>query len=157
MPDAFATTEQVAAAWRPLSPAETEKAQHWLDRTSRRIRVLWPDVDDRIAAGVITEQDVADEVIDIVVTVLDAPKGSRHYKTFNRSSGAESIGYSLRDDVPGGTGWVVLTQGLLELLGVPLTATGAPLPVGVFPPAPRFDLVDRPRRIGRDGRPVVWP
>lgn len=145
-PDPFAVANDVVDAWRPLSSAETEKATYWIDRTSRRIRVLWPDIDDRIAAGTLDPDDVRDEVVDVVIAVLDTPKAGRHYKSYTRGSGSENVGYTLRDEVPGGNGWVVPTDSLVDLLGPPVTASRLPLPVGVFPPAPGFDRIDRPRR-----------
>lgn len=154
-PEPFATKQDVVNAWRPLSTAEQSKAAYWLERASRMIRRLWPDVDERIAGEAVAAADVRDAVVDIVVTVLDRPANARQYTQFSRSSGAESISGTFRDDVAGGNGFVVVTQDLLDLLGTPITAVGAPVPLGVFPPAPRFDRIDQPRRAFAAGQVVV--
>lgn len=50
MAESFATPDDLAARWRPLTEAESAQALVLLEDASARIRVEFPDVDARIAA-----------------------------------------------------------------------------------------------------------
>lgn len=50
---AFATAQDVANRWRPLSTAEETRATVLLGDAATRIRAAFPDVDERIDAGVL--------------------------------------------------------------------------------------------------------
>lgn len=47
----YATAQDLADRWRPLSPAEQERATVLLGDAATRIRASAPNVDERIAAG----------------------------------------------------------------------------------------------------------
>lgn len=50
---AFATKNDVAARWRALTVAEETLVDVLLEDASDMIRVRWPDIDDRVAAGTV--------------------------------------------------------------------------------------------------------
>lgn len=66
----FATTGDLAARWRPLTPDETSRAEVLIDDASRMIRRLYPDIDDRISAGVIMLEDIVPIVCAMVKRVM---------------------------------------------------------------------------------------
>jgi hypothetical protein len=58
MADPFADPSDVAARWRPLSDVESATASALLDDASALIRAEYPDIDSRIAAGVLSAASV---------------------------------------------------------------------------------------------------
>lgn len=70
---ALATTTDVEDVWRPLSDAEITVATALLRVASRVVRARFPDVDDRIAAGNLDAQDVADVVALMVKRAMLSP------------------------------------------------------------------------------------
>lgn len=70
---ALATTTDVENVWRPLSAAETTVATALLRVASRVVRARYADVDDRIAAGSLDKQDVADVVALMVKRAMLSP------------------------------------------------------------------------------------
>lgn len=71
----LATSDDVEAAWRPLTDDERSRADALIDRASRKIRRRWPDVDDRIAAGTLDAGDVADVVAEMVQVAMTQTPG----------------------------------------------------------------------------------
>lgn len=71
----LATTDDVEAAWRPLADAELTRAETLIGRASRKIRRRWSDVDDRITAGTLTAEDVADVVAEMVQVAMTQTPG----------------------------------------------------------------------------------
>lgn len=66
----FATFEDVAARWRPLSTTEEARAEVLIGDASRMIRRRFPNTDARIAAGDLDEGDVLSIVAHMVKRVL---------------------------------------------------------------------------------------
>ena len=143
MADPFATTTDVINAWRPLTSAETTRADYLLRRASRDIRRLWPHVDAWITSGRVDADDVRDALVDVVVDVLSMPATGRHVATYTRTAGSESESYGLRAGADGRL--VVLTPLLTDLLGDPVQRSRTPVPTGTFPKAPRFSRLDLPK------------
>lgn len=71
----FATVEQLEESWRPLSDVEEARATALLARASRKIRARWSDVDDRITAGTLDADAVADVVLEMVQSAMTTPPG----------------------------------------------------------------------------------
>jgi hypothetical protein len=65
----------VEDGWRPLTPEEQNRAETLIDRASRKIRRRWPDVDDRITAGTLAADDVADVVAEMVQVAMTQTPG----------------------------------------------------------------------------------
>lgn len=87
--DDLAELNDVAAAWRPLTSLETERAKYYLKVASRRIRRRWKDVDARIAAGTLDAEDVSDVVVQLVLGAIDTPP-VRGAKSFSETVGPMS-------------------------------------------------------------------
>ncbi|MCO4256507.1 Gp19/Gp15/Gp42 family protein [Pseudarthrobacter cellobiosi] len=85
----LAQIETVAAAWRPLTSVEVPRATYYLAAASRKIRRRWPDVDSRIAAGTLTEEDVSDVVVQMVLGAVDVVP-VRGAKSFSEGVGPMS-------------------------------------------------------------------
>lgn len=62
----YATTDDVAARWRPLTDAEEIVAQTLLGDASAMIRQRWPDVDARLADETLAMEDVTRVVASMV-------------------------------------------------------------------------------------------
>lgn len=78
----FADVQDVAAIWRPLSDAETVLAASWISEASQQVRDEVPDVDgldvdERVAAGVLSAATVRSVVARMVLRVLKNPEGAR--------------------------------------------------------------------------------
>ena len=71
--DPLASVEDVEEAWRTLTADEQSRASALIARASRKIRARWSDVDDRISAGTLTAEDVADVVAEMVQTAMTQP------------------------------------------------------------------------------------
>lgn len=70
----------VQAGWRTLTADELDRATTLIDRASRKIRARWADVDDRIAAGTLDADAVADVVAEMVQTAMTQPiPGAEQY------------------------------------------------------------------------------
>lgn len=66
----FATTDDLAEVWRPLTGDEETRAEALLARASRMVRRRWSNVDDRIASDDLTAEDVSDVVLEMVQTAM---------------------------------------------------------------------------------------
>ena len=73
MAEPLATTADVEALWRTLSESETTVAESLIRVASRVIRARYGDVDDRILAGTLDAQDVADIVAAMVKRAMLSP------------------------------------------------------------------------------------
>lgn len=71
--DELAVVRDLEGAWRTLTASEKSRAEYYLGAASRQIRRRWKTVDQRIAAGELGRDDVADVVIHLVLPKLDAP------------------------------------------------------------------------------------
>lgn len=74
---AFATTADVAAAWRPLAPDESTFAEFWLEQASEMIRDEFVTVDDRITAGSLSAVIVKGVAVAMVIRLMKNPDGMR--------------------------------------------------------------------------------
>jgi hypothetical protein len=75
----YATVDDLAARWRPLTEAETARAATLLGVASRRARRKFPTLDLRVATGDLDPLEVTDVVCDVVKRVLltGGPEGVR--------------------------------------------------------------------------------
>lgn len=78
----FAAFEDVEAIWRPLSDDEAAVAGAWIDQASQQIRDEVPDidgldVDERLAAGSLSQDTVRYVVARMVLRVMMNPGGNR--------------------------------------------------------------------------------
>lgn len=130
--------DEVAAPWRPLTTAETERAQALIDSASRDIVRRWPLVPARIEAGTLDVRDVADVITWLVLPVLGGPPvpGAKAWQV---TSGSESRSLTL--DAAGNPRdpWVYASWMVAILDGA--GAAPAPVPLGSFPRA--GDRMDR--------------
>lgn len=85
----LAQIEAVTAAWRPLTSVELPRVTYYLAAASRKIRRRWRDVDDRIAAGTLTAEDVSDVVVQMVLGAVDVGP-VRGAKSFSEGVGPMS-------------------------------------------------------------------
>lgn len=72
-PDPFATPADVAARWRPLTPAEEELAVTLVEDASAILRAKYPDVDARITTGDLAADNAVQVVAGMVKRALLAP------------------------------------------------------------------------------------
>ncbi|WP_019204579.1 Gp19/Gp15/Gp42 family protein [Tsukamurella sp. 1534] len=121
---AFATVDELAAAWRPLTTAERVAAESHLDSVAALIRAQFStrlgldDVpEDRLAAAKAVS-------IEIVKTAIATGMWPGHTQ-YGRTLGARSKSGTLA--VPGGT--LALTEWQQQLLGLPVN----PAPQWNFP------------------------
>ncbi|MER7331668.1 MULTISPECIES: hypothetical protein [unclassified Micromonospora] len=73
MAEPFATPEQVAAVFRPLTAAEAAIVAARLAAASRMLRGRFPDLDARIAAGTLDPDLAADAAVAMVLRVIRKP------------------------------------------------------------------------------------
>lgn len=145
MPDQpFATHQDVSTAWRPLTPIEQQRADYLLGFASWRIRRRWPDVDDRLAAGTLQEQDLKHVVVGLVLQALPtAPQpGARSWQV---SSGSESRSITL-GAASGEPNAMEYYGWMLDILD-PAGASHSALPEGSSPPPEPWPDPAVPRRV----------
>ncbi|WP_191724988.1 hypothetical protein [Brevibacterium gallinarum] len=127
--------EQIAAAWRPLSEVEKNRADYYLGRASRLVRRTYPDVDERIAdpGDRLTADDVADVVVALVMSIV--PKPVAGARSWQQQAGPFSESVTLpasSADLP-----MTFEQWMRDVFAVDAHAKHGP--AFAFPPAPAFD------------------
>src|SRR5436190_810046 len=75
--DPFATSDDVANAWRPLSPDEAVAVNNHLDFASEIIRSEVSGIDTRITDGAVTAGLVRHVAVSMVLRHLRNPEGLR--------------------------------------------------------------------------------
>lgn len=140
--DSLADVARVTKAWRPLNSAEIERAEYYLAAVSRLIRRKYRGVDQRIAAGELTRDDVADVVVELVLDKLGAGT-TRNARSLSQTQGPFAHAVTLKGD--GSDGDYVLLPWMVEVFeGV----VPAALPTGSFPPSGRYESLG----IWKEGR-----
>lgn len=129
----LAVIDALELAWRPLKQAERPKADYYLGAASRRIRRRWPDVDNRISnpADRLTDDDVSDVVIQMVVGALDTPS-VRGAKSFSEGVGPMSRSATL---VGASTDPLVIEDWMVAVF----EGESAAGPVFSMPPSGRYE------------------
>lgn len=100
----YATAEQVAALWRPLSPAELERVNELLPVVSDALRQeaanRGRDLDDMIASGKVLETVVRSVTVDVVARAMMTPTDGAPQTQYSQSA----LGYTISGTflVPGG-------------------------------------------------------
>lgn len=116
MAEPFATLEDIAALWRPLSEAETERAKALLPVVSDSLRQeaikVGKDLDQMLADGEVLENVLKSVVVDVVARTLMTSTDSEPMTQFSESA----LGYSASGTflVPGG-GLFIKTSELARL------------------------------------------
>lgn len=116
MAEPFATLEDIAALWRPLSEAETERAEALLPVVSDSLRQeamkVGKDLDQMLADGEVLENVLRSVVVDVVARTLMTSTDSEPMTQFSESA----LGYSASGTflVPGG-GLFIKTSELARL------------------------------------------
>lgn len=87
----FATNDDLAARWRPLTDAEKARADVLIADASRMIRRLYPDVDSRIAAGELELADLTAIVCAMVKRVMLAPADLDGVESRAQATGPHSV------------------------------------------------------------------
>lgn len=124
--DPFATHDQVAGQWRPLSPAEQTRATALLAMAAVLIRREVPEVATAADGSVL--RVVATQVsIDMVIEAM-APGVHRGKSSYSVALDGATDAATLTSTA----GTVALTPGMLLLFGRP----GTPYPVGYFGDCP---------------------
>jgi hypothetical protein len=94
MAEPFATYVDVEARWRTLSSAEQTVATTLAVDASNMIRERWSDIDDRIAAGTVSEDSVVRVVAFMVKRAMDRPAPDG-FETFTQGAGPFNAGGKL--------------------------------------------------------------
>lgn len=132
--ESWATPEQIAAPWRPLTVAERGRAQALIDSVQRDIVRRWPSVPDRLERGKLARQDLVDVITYMVLPILGGPPfpGARSWQV---TSGSESRSVTL--DAAGNprNPWDYASW-MIDILDPDARAQAAP--VGSFPEAQPF-------------------
>lgn len=116
MAEPFATLEDIAALWRPLSEAETDRAEALLPVVSDSLRQeamkVGKDLDQMLADGEVLENVLKSVVVDVVARTLMTSTDSEPMTQFSESA----LGYSASGTflVPGG-GLFIKTSELARL------------------------------------------
>lgn len=113
--DPLATADDVAAAWRLLAPAEDLQVTNLLEFASEIIRSQVTDVDDRIAAGTLSEVLVRHVAVQMVLRHLRNPEGLRS-TSVQESIDDYSTTVTETKDQALSDGSIYLTDGELSLL-----------------------------------------
>lgn len=115
MADPFATTDDLAARWRPLSPAEETRAAVLLADASAIVRAEFPDVDGRLGA-VPPTLDVAIPglvVCSMVKRAMVATADMAGVSSQQQSAGPYSLGLTFANP----TGDLYITKAERRMLG----------------------------------------
>lgn len=116
MSEPFATVEDVAVLWRPLSEAEKARCEALLPVVSDSLRQeamkVGKDLDQMLAAGEVLENVLKSVVVDVVARTLMTSTDSEPMTQFSESA----LGYSASGTflVPGG-GLFIKTSELARL------------------------------------------
>lgn len=101
---AFASSDDVVARWRPLTDAERGVVDTLIDDASDMIRVRWPDVDQRVTNGSLSEDSLRRVVANMVKRAM------LNGATEGVQSQAQGVGpYSLNTTFSNPTGSLYLT------------------------------------------------
>ncbi|YCK83518.1 Gp19/Gp15/Gp42 family protein [Arthrobacter sp. D3-18] len=129
----LATIEAIEQAWRPLTSIEKPRAEYYLRSASRAIRRRWRDVDQRISSesDYLTDDDVADVVVQMVLSAVDRPP-VRGAKSFSEGVGPMSRSATL---LAGSTNPSNIEDWMVEVFEGRSTAT----PIFHAPPSGRYE------------------
>lgn len=109
----FATNDDLAARWRPLTDAEKARADVLIADASRMIRRLYPDVDSRIASGDLELEDLTAIVCAMVKRVMLAPANLDGVESRSQTTGP----FSVSDKFSNPMGNMFLTADEKSILG----------------------------------------
>ncbi len=108
MGDPFADPSDVAARWRPLTPAEEETAAALLQDASALLRASYPGIDDQVASGAVDPDvmvAVAANMVKTAMIGLAAGGGATQY--------SETVGpFSTSTSFANPTGNLFVTQAM---------------------------------------------
>ncbi|OMH30649.1 Gp19/Gp15/Gp42 family protein [Tersicoccus sp. Bi-70] len=135
---ALATADNVANAWRPLTPAEQARADYLAGFASRQLRRRWRDLDDRLADGRLDSEDVRDVVVGMVLQAIELTPvmGARSWQI---SSGTESRQVTLAA-AGGDPNRMEIVDWMLDILD---PARSPVVPLFSMPPSGRYERIFR--------------
>lgn len=109
----YATAQDLADRWRPLTPAEVERATVLLGDAATRIRVAVPDVDARLASGVLDPDVPLLVSVEMVRRAMLAPVDQAPAGQVQQTAGpfSQSVSYT------NPTGDLYLTKAEKQMLG----------------------------------------
>lgn len=128
---AWTTSDDVADRWRPLTPAELERAPGVIGTIERGIARRWPDVQARLDAGTLDRDSLHDVVGLLARQALEIdPDIPLNATQWARGAGTESENIKLDGSLAGR--WLTFDDWMVEILDNPAeatatTATRAPL------------------------------
>jgi hypothetical protein len=93
----IATSSDLAARWRDLTPVEENRASVLLGSAERKVTRLWPDVLDRIDSGDLDRDDVVDVLAAMVQRVMTRPSDGVVSRTDTRGPFSETVRYQNPD------------------------------------------------------------
>jgi len=111
---AYATVDDVVLRWRPLSDAEVDQASALLDDAAVMIRSVCPDVEARIADGLLDVEVLKLVSVRMVKRAMTAPAGFEGVSQFNQTAGP----FAQATQFANPTGDMWLTKVDRRLLGV---------------------------------------
>lgn len=133
---AYATAADIGNAWRPLTPAETTRAEYLIGMAIRQLRRRWKDLDDRVIAGNLDREDLRDVIAWMVIPVLGGPPlpGAKSWRV---AAGSESQQVDMGAGNANPARLMVIAEWMVEIFdGPPATAPG---PQFHAPPAGRYE------------------
>lgn len=93
----IASSSDLVARWRELSAAEETRASVLLGSAERKILRLWPDVSDRLDAGLLDRDEVVDVLAAMVQRVMTRPSDGVVSRTDTRGPFSETVRYQNPD------------------------------------------------------------
>ena len=112
---AFATTAELAAYWRPLTPEEVTRATALLDTASDRLRLMYrpADLDDKVTDDTLYGSAVKNTVLESVKRAMTSPIDVPPVETYGQTAGPYSENFKFVN--PGGD--LYFKKSELKLLG----------------------------------------
>jgi hypothetical protein len=114
MPDnTFTEVDDIVAVWRPLRPAETDRAEGLIAQAERALLRTYRNIPARLASDTdpLTRDDIADVVAWLVIPIIapgtEMPPNARSYQA---TAGSESKSITLD-----GTGMLVLAGWMVDV------------------------------------------
>ena len=111
--------DDLAAEWRPLTPAERSVVEALLAKAARMVDAAYPSLAGRVTSGAIAERFVGDILISMVLRVMRNPEGRRQH-----SQQIDDYSTSWTIDSALSTGALYLTDRELEMLAPRDTGIG---------------------------------
>ena len=114
----FATIDDMAKLWRPMTPEETERAEGLLPVVSNRLRLeaqrVGKDIDQMIEESEAYKDVVKSVTVDVVARTLMTPTDKEPMTQFSQSA----LGYSVQGTFLNPGGGIFIKRDELKALGL---------------------------------------